>query len=68
MDVRHFVIIECSHLANGCTMECGCIGLMLIRYLSCLGAIIRDTGKIICFGICMQSVMLWRGKLCNRSL
>ena len=25
MDVRHFVIIECSYLANGCTIKCGCI-------------------------------------------
>ena len=40
MDVHHFVIIESSHLANGCTIKCGCIGLMLFRYLSCLGAII----------------------------
>ena len=46
MDVRHFVIIACSHLANGCTIKCGCIGLMLFRYLSCLSA-------ILCFGICM---------------
>ena len=40
MDVRHFVIIECSHLANGCTIKYGRIGLILCRYLSCLGAII----------------------------
>ena len=46
MDARHFVIIECSDLANGCTIECGCIGLMLFRYLSCLGAIICDINTI----------------------
>ena len=32
MDVRHFVILECSHLANGCITKCGCIGLLLFRY------------------------------------
>ena len=31
MDVRHFVIIECSHLAKGGTIKCSCIGLMLFR-------------------------------------
>ena len=41
-DARHFVIIECSHLVNDCTIKCGCIGLMLFRYLSCLSAIICD--------------------------
>ena len=40
MDFRHFVIIECRHLANGCTIKCGCSGLMLFGYLSYLGAII----------------------------
>ena len=40
MDVRHFVTIECSHLANGCTIECGYIGLVLFRYLSYVGTII----------------------------
>ena len=40
MDIRHFVIIECRHLANGCVLKCGCIGLMLFRNLSCLGTII----------------------------
>ena len=33
------MIIERIHLANGCTIKCVCIGLMLFRYLSCLGAI-----------------------------
>ena len=27
----HFVIIECRHLAKGCALKCGCIGLMLFR-------------------------------------
>ena len=40
VDVRHYVIIECSHLANGCTIDCGCIGLMLFRNLSYMGAMI----------------------------
>ena len=39
MDIRHFVILECRHLANGCVLKCGCIGLMLFRNLSCLGTI-----------------------------
>ena len=46
MDIRHFVIIECSHLANGCTIKCGCIDLMLFPYLSRLGAIICDINTI----------------------
>ena len=40
MDIRHFVILGCRHLANGCVLKCGCIGLMLFRNLSCLGTII----------------------------
>ena len=40
MDIRHFVILEFRHLANGCILKCGCIGLMLFRNLSCLGTII----------------------------
>ena len=46
MDVRHFVIIESSHLANGCTIKCGCIGLMLFRSLSCMGEIMCDINTI----------------------
>ena len=38
LEVRHFVIEECSHLANCCTTRCACIGFKLFRYLSCLGA------------------------------
>ena len=34
LDVRHFVIEECRHLANGCTAKCDCIGLMLFCYVS----------------------------------
>ena len=40
MDTRHFMILECRHLANGCVLKCGCIGWMLFQYLSCLGTII----------------------------
>ena len=46
LDVCHFVIQEYSHLANGCTTKCDCIGSMLYRYLSCLGAIICDINTI----------------------
>ena len=38
VDVRHFGIIGCSHLANGCTIKGGCIDSMLFRYLSYLGS------------------------------
>ena len=58
MDDRHFVIEECRHLANDCTTKCGCIGLKLFRYLSCLGAIICDIDRI-CFGVHAESVTLW---------
>ena len=40
LDTHHFVILECRHLANGCVLKCGRIGLMLFRNLSCLGTII----------------------------
>ena len=46
MDARHFVFIECRHLAKGCVLKCGCIGLMLFRNLSCLGTIICYTNTI----------------------
>ena len=46
LDVRHFVIEECSHLVNGCTTKRGCIRLILFRYLSCLGAIICDINTV----------------------
>ena len=39
MDASYFVIIGCSHLETGCTIKCGCIGLMLFRNLPCLGTI-----------------------------
>ena len=34
------MILECRHLANGCVLKCGCIGLTLFWNLSCLGTII----------------------------
>ena len=46
MDTRHFVILECRHLANGCVLKCGCIDLMLFHNLSCLGTIICYTNII----------------------
>ena len=33
LDVHHFVNEECRHLVNGVTAKCGCIGLLLFRYL-----------------------------------
>ena len=60
MDVRHFVIIESSHLANGCTIKCGCSGLMLLHALSRLGAILCDVNTMIGFGI--RRVNLWPKK------
>ena len=33
LDVLHFVIEECRHLANDCTAKCDSIGLKLFRYL-----------------------------------
>ena len=56
MDVRHFEIIECSHLANGCTTKGCCIGLILFHYLSCLGAIIADINTMGFVSVCMQSL------------
>ena len=58
MDVRHFVIIKCSHLATGCTINCGCIGLMLFRYLSCLSA-------IICYIMTIGFVSVCASKMCD---
>ena len=34
LDVLHFVIEGLRFLANGCTGECDCIGLMVFRCLS----------------------------------
>ena len=48
-DARHFVIIECCHLAKGCGLKFICIGLMLFRNLSCLVTIlcyINTTGIV----------------------
>ena len=47
LDTRHFVIIECRHLAKGCGLKCGCIGWMLFRNLSCLGTIICSIKLIL---------------------
>ena len=62
---HHFVIEKCSHLANGWTTKCGCIGLIL-----CLGTIICDIntiGFVSVKYIHAESVTLWL-MLCNRSL
>ena len=58
MDARHFVIIEGSHLANGCTIKSGCIGLTLLRYISCLGA-------IICYINTIGFVSVYACKVCD---
>ena len=68
MDVCDFVIIDCSDLANVCTIKCGCIGLMLFSYLSCLGAIICNINTIGFVSVCIQSLRHFGSKLCNRSL
>ena len=36
MDVSHFVIIECSHLANGCTTKSGCVTKFVLNLLDVL--------------------------------
>ena len=61
MDIRHFVIILCSHPANGYTIKCGFIGFMLFRCLSCLGAIICDINTLGFVSVPMhaETVMLW---------
>ena len=46
MDVRHFVIIECSNLANGCTIKCDCIGLMLFHNLSVVSLEVRSLAVV----------------------
>ena len=46
LDTRHFVIIEYRHLASGCVLQCGCIGLMLFHNLSCLDTTICYTNTI----------------------
>ena len=68
MDVRHFVIMDCSHLANGCTIKYGCIGLIIFCYLSCLGAILCDINTIRFVSVFMESLWSFGRKLCNRSL
>ena len=61
MDKRHFVIIEGSHLVNGCPIKCACTGLMLFRYQSCLGTIICDINTIESVSLYMHAkiVTLW---------
>ena len=57
MDVRHFVIIvECNNLANFYIIKCGCIGLILFRYLSCVGVIICEINTIGFVSVCVQSL------------
>ena len=52
MDVLHFVIEKCRHLANGCTAKCDFIGLMLFRSLSYIICLVAMRYKYygICFG------------------
>ena len=68
MDVCHVVFIECSHLVNGCTIKCSCIGLILFRYLSCVGALICEMNTIGFVSVCMQRLWRFGCKLCNHSL
>ena len=57
LDVRHFVIEDFRHLANGCTAHCSCIGSMLFRYISCMGAILCDVNTI---GFDLVYIYAWR--------
>ena len=55
MDARRCVIVECRHLAKGCVLKCGCIGLMLFRNISCLGTImcyINTIGIVPACNVC----------------
>ena len=47
LDVHHFVTEECRHLVNGFTSKCGCICLILFRYLSGVWAITCDINSIV---------------------
>ena len=68
MDIRHFVILECRHLANGCVLKCGCIGLMLFRNLSCRHNNMLYKYYRNCSGICMQRLWRFGCKSCNHWL
>ena len=54
LDVRHFAIVECRHLANRHTTTCGCIGLIVFRNLSCLGAITCDIDTVGFVSVCAR--------------
>ena len=41
MDTCRFVIIECRHLAKGCALKCGCIGLNRLR-----GRVVKGMGHL----------------------
>ena len=64
-NIRHFVILECLHLANGCVLKCGCIGLMLFHNLSCLGTIICYINTI---GIVRIKMWLHRFDVISQSI
>ena len=58
MDVRHLVIIEYSHLANGCTIKMWLHRFDVISLYIMLGRNnVRYKYYMICFGICMQSLL-----------
>ena len=69
LDPRHFVIIECRHLANGCVLKCGCIGFDVISQ-----SIMSGHNNMLykyyrnCSGICMQRLWRFGCKLCNHWL
>ena len=56
LDLLHFVIEECRHLANCSTAKCGCIGLILFRYLVSGRNNMRYKYYRIYFGNNMQSL------------
>ena len=57
MDVRHFVIIECTQLANGCTIKHASVQTWLHQFDVILLSIMSASNNIrykyyrICFGI-----------------
>ena len=68
MDVRHFLIEKCRHLSIGFTDKCGCIGLILFRYLSSERNNMRYQCCRICLGICMHRLRRFASKGCKCSL
>ncbi len=54
-----FIIEECSHLATGCITKCGCLGLILLRYLTCLSVILLYINTIWFIRYMHKDYSLW---------